>query len=332
MKRCYVLGAGFSKDCGLPLASELTENVFKHVYPKNFFQPTIRDAYLGYLRYLYPDCDLENKWPDFEDLITVLDECEQYRVDYEGTANACDPPNPQHFKARLLKGLCKLLCRKISACSLDQMELIKCFIRQVMEDGSTIVSFNWDLLLEIACKKLGISVSYDGKISEGIQIAKPHGSLNLAEISRKHYDRAKDSINFHSIYIDWEENEKIVIRACDPSDAANRIINPTGATLLVEPTARKSYISGWIQLQWQRAFNMLRQAEEICVIGYSLPDTDFRPRILFQLAGVNRDNCPRICLVDPKADKVAERYKKFINLSVELVNNTWAGWFNTLTS
>lgn len=332
MKRCYVLGAGFSKNCGLPLASELTEQVFKHVYPASFFQSKIRDAYLGYLWHLYPGCDLEKDWPDFEDLITVLDEWERYRVACEGTANASDPPNPQHFKIRLLHGLCKLLCKKTSACSHDQMELVERFIRQVMKDGSTIISFNWDLLLEIACKKQGISVSYDGKISEGIQIAKPHGSLNLAEISRNHYNKARDSINFYGVDIDWEENEKIVIRACDPGDALNRITNFTKASLLVEPTARKSYSSGWIRLQWQCALDMFREAEEICVIGYSLPETDFRPRILFQLAGMNRGECPRICLVDPKANNIAERYKKFINLPIDSVNKTWDSWFNTLTS
>jgi len=206
---------------------------------------------------------------------------------------------------------------------------VKAFIKIVVERQDSIISFNWDLLLEICCKDLSLCVSYYNSPSNGLHISKPHGSLNLAEISRARYDAMKNSMNIHNIFIDWENGEKIVLRASDPCDAANRIISPTGATLLVEPNARKSYTSPWIQLQWQRALNMTKEAEEICVIGYSLPETDFRPRILFQLAGVNANPDKRILLIGPNANNVAGRYRKYINLPIDPIEKPWFEWLTT---
>ena len=74
VRRCFVLGAGFSKACDLPLASELTRLIFEDAFPEgdDFLSP-IRDTYLNWLKRLYPALGLEHDWPDFEDLITVLD-------------------------------------------------------------------------------------------------------------------------------------------------------------------------------------------------------------------------------------------------------------------
>ena len=86
------------------------------------------------------------------------------------------------------------------------------------------------------------------------------------------------------------------------------------------------YDSPWLDLQWRRALDMLRQADEIIIIGYSLPPLDFRPRVLFQAAVVDRE--PRIRLVAPNADDLARKnYQPYIRVRIEPVATSWQEWF-----
>jgi len=323
-QRCYVLGAGFSKPLGFPLASELMREVWNHAtHGMDDFGAETRDGWLAMLKRAYPRSDFDTTWPDFEDLITVLDEWEQYRADYEGAPVPPGPLQPAHLKRVLLKHLGLLLCEKLAACSEGRLTHVRGFVKRTLADGDAVISFNWDLALEAAAADVGVAVSYGGVTREGLQVAKPHGSLNLAEMPREKYKQASHSMNVHSFSVDFKEGPFVVVRADDPRDAANGIVQPFREALLVEPTARKWYRSAWLALQWRRALNMVRAAEEVIVIGYSLPPTDFRPRILLQLAGMSRNGLPRVRVVDPRAAEVAARYRQWISSPVQEVQ---AGW------
>lgn len=330
MTRCYILGAGFSKVCGFPLARELTCQVFESAYPvENQQRKQAKKAYIDFLQSIYLDCDFKTNWPDFEDLISLLDEWERYRFDYEGPIPTSNDYNPKHLKIVLLKSMGLHLCKIVGECEDNQMQIIKDFVSSVVESKEIIVSFNWDLLIEIACRKLGKPFYY-GKENEGcLSVIKPHGSLNLAEMSRDHYDEAKvRSINVHSIEIIHEDKGIVVVRAENPEDSANRIIHPFKDVLLVEPTARKAYTSTWIKQQWQYALDVIRSVDEIVVIGYSLPKADFRPRILFQLAGLYRKKLPSITIIDPDADRLIDHYKRFSMLKITPIKRSWKDWFS----
>jgi hypothetical protein len=218
----YLLGAGFSKHCGLPLASELTEQVIRHVASENdptlarFMEPTL-DGWKGFLRQLCPQCDFSSTWPDFEDLVTTLDEWEQYRAESTGTPTPGGPEQPAHLKRVLLKGLALVLCEQTPAQSDDRLEAVKRFVRTAAEQGHQIISFNWDLVLEAAALDLGLSISYGGKVEDGLQVAKPHGSLNLAEIQQSGYEKLKadNPVNIFNISLEFEENDSVVVRADD---------------------------------------------------------------------------------------------------------------------
>jgi len=329
-RRCYILGAGFSKPLGFPLASELMPEVWDHAtHDMDDFGARTRDGWVAMLRTAYPRSDFDRTWPDFEDVITVLDEWEQYRADYEGGPGPPGPLQPAHLKRVLLKHLGLLLCEKLGACDSGTLSMVRRVVQKAADANHSIISFNWDLLLEAAAADGGPPVSYGGNISDGLEVSKPHGSLNLAETTRTDYDRMTGSINVDSLSVDFEEDPFVVVRADNPRDAANRIVHPFREALLVEPTARKSYRSAWLALQWRRALNMVRAAEEVIVIGYSLPPTDFRPRILFQLAGLSRDGLPQVRVVDPRAAEVAARYRQWISSPVQEIQANWIEWLHT---
>src|SRR3989304_5517158 len=109
-KRCYILGAGFSKACGLPLARELMELVWRRRQKQSQeFDPIgLLDQQRDFLRHFFPSCDLEKKWPHFEELLTLLDEWD----DFAGACGSSEDQFIQSFK-KTLDGWHHLLCHKV---------------------------------------------------------------------------------------------------------------------------------------------------------------------------------------------------------------------------
>ena len=155
------------------------------------------------------------------------------------------------------------------------------------------------------------------------------GSLSLKELglTEENIKVVKEAINVHNIQIIHENNGIVVVRAENPADSANRIVHPFEDVLLIELTARKAYSSTWIIQQWQHALDVLRSVDEIVIIGYSLPDTDFRPRILLQLAGLYREKLPLIKIIDPDANRLIDHYKRFSQLKIFSIEKSWKDWF-----
>lgn len=328
MSRCYILGSGFSRICGLPLASELTPQVFEHAYAEDEdFKDEARMAYRSMLRNLYPGYDFKTSWPDFEELITVLDEWELYRQDYEGINITKQVFNPSHLKSILMRHLPQILCEKTTSCPRDKKDIVTQFVKHVVQSGDSIISFNWDLLLEVNCLEARIPVKYDNSSSDALILIKPHGSLNLVELPRSDYEEAKESFNVHSLTEIYAENDWVVLQSNDPRESLARILIPFGIGLLVEPSTRKSYQSIWIQVQWRRALNILKAVNEIVIIGYSLPRTDFRPRILLQLAMLNRESPPSLQIIDPEAKQLIEHYRQYILTGISTSDTSWDAWF-----
>jgi len=314
----------------MPLASELSQLVFTRIYAENADRTDTIALYKDLLRGFWPGATTQSEWPDFEEVITILDEWGQYRSAYEWThEREADLPGPWQ-KTCLLCSLAQLLCDQADAIPQDQCTLIECFVRHLVKGGHDVITFNWDLLLERAAQEIGVDVSYGGWQKSGIQVAKPHGSLNLIEVEQTGQLKLTVPFNLQQrLYRDWTDGSTDVGRFRNAKDTmiSRGVDYDANPPLIVEPTARKQYTSKWVVLQWRRAFEMLRRSDEIVVIGFSLPPTDFRPRMLLQFAAQNRDSILRFLVVDPNASRVAERYRKYIPISIDPIDSSWLDWF-----
>lgn len=368
-KRCYILGAGFSKPIGLPLARELTQAVFQHVdsgATGALAEPLGRalSQWASFMKKLYPRCDFssascgfEDAWPDFEDLITVLDEWEDYRHDVQGTPTPPGSNQPARIRRVLLKHLALLFCEKTPAKGDEKLEPVLQFVQRCNENKSPVISFNWDVLLEAAARDENAGYSYREEDDKNgvLLMVKPHGSINIADTAN---DPNKDPHSQCKQLLEYDEydnkiGKRYVICANDPRRSNKDIVDPYGVennrshedsdqadqepsfqtvqdlgrVLLVAPTAKKSYENQWLIKQWSRAHKFIRSAEEIVVIGFSLPPTDYRPRVLLQLAGLeSRTKARRLILVSPHACEVAKHYRKFVSLPIECRNSDWREW------
>ena len=70
----------------------------------------------------------------------------------------------------------------------------------------------------------------------------------------------------------------------------------------------------------------MQRAHDVYVIGFSLPPTDYRPRIMFQVAAMDRDPPPIVHIIAPNAKRLANRYGEVVNLEIQPVQASWVDW------
>jgi hypothetical protein len=304
MPRTYVFGAGASKHAGYPLASELS------------------GALVNYARLsVEPDCEwghwlsrdqlqsLLSPVKDFEALITELEEA---------------PPRPCWKKVTvypkvILAGLTSALCNYFDSIRHQEAPLYCRFARQIVNRDEIISSFNYDTALERELRLAGNWEMSDGygfsvylysslglpTIPESpVQVLKLHGSTNWIDLVCSGIEGHHKIVNFlgprpvilpqeveyldYLGYRDSEFNGGSTERSGSlilPS-LQKRYFTPTS----IDPSERRPF---WTAL-WDNAHHALRTADEIIIVGYSLPLADARARQLI-LESSNRKARIVIC-------------------------------------
>ncbi|HHF3200075.1 TPA: hypothetical protein ACPJ13_000096 [Vibrio alginolyticus] len=87
--------------------------------------------------------------------------------------------------------------------------------------------------------------------------------------------------------------------------------------LIVPPVKDKKYdaYGELFHLLWESAESALIKADEIIIIGYSFPRTDLRSNKLFMNAFMQRESMPKVKILDPSPDKVAEKFKHELGIN-----------------
>lgn len=81
--------------------------------------------------------------------------------------------------------------------------------------------------------------------------------------------------------------------------------------LIIPPVKAKDYrLFGELFTElWKQAQDLLSDVDEIVIIGYSFPRTDLRSHELFVRAFMNRTTIPRVIIIDPAPERIAELMK-----------------------
>lgn len=136
----------------------------------------------------------------------------------------------------------------------------------------TVITFNYDLILENALKWRGVRPDYcldtkdysDGTrpTIEALKVIKVHGSIN------------------------WEDHGRFSVKVVDqPQELIER---PNGRPLLIPPTWAKGSQTRLSRLLWSNAVDAIQKAHRIVIIGYSMPKTDLYFK--YMLAAGLREN------------------------------------------
>ena len=199
------------------------------------------------------------------------------------------------------------------------------------------MSFNWDILLEVAFRKAGKEYTYVPTKSSSTDTLylRPHGCIAWFAL----LDRELLSIDLNAnLSVFGNDLKYYMLCLKDPlgnpdmgnsNEFAKLALSPVAA--IVPPTSKKLLSVGsrvrdtWVenghdeamQAVWRAFQDAVTAAEEIVVIGYSLPGTDTNAVEIFKAAS----RTPKqVFIVDPDPlGRIVERYRRILSPNVTKV-------------
>ena len=280
MSRVYILGAG---------ASAGYENGERRISPpdaRSFFKVvgTLLNENDGLNHTRFSDL-----WAFLEKYYQVsVNKLEQCELDIEEVLTMLDVGKVKPKARQQLLNLIAVTLDKIIDVNLCQHH--RRLVNSLRAEDA-IITFNWDLLVDNNVASLGHEggPNYGVNLLEPIQetpwpvgnrrnkplVLKPHGSLNWMTCRRCRKSFAHILVGKTAAH--HYAGQVFKCRHCDG----------TTEPLMIPPTLMKNYNHPVIKAVWEEAGRVLRQAEHVVIVGYSLPPTDFKAKWLFMEASAN---------------------------------------------
>lgn len=188
-------------------------------------------------------------------------------------------------------------------------ELLKELVGSQGQDVS-IITFNYDVALDAVLFDLGKNVDYGfNGGNQGIPLLKLHGSLSWTlnkTTERIHVVEPKEYLRD---YLDAPGDHPLRLRSYLSGVA--EAFGVTGNPVIVPPTWAKTARFKMISEVWKRAAQELHEAENIYVVGYSLPPTDQFFRLLYALGTVGPTRIKRFWVINPDPN-VERRFRTLL--------------------
>lgn len=208
-------------------------------------------------------------------------------------------------------------------------------------DRTTVISMNYDLVFEHMAWESGVSCTYPlniGKIKAGygsevyahlgesnsksrIKMCKPHGSVNFFEDMQSGQLFVANDVGDGQLI----GNSPMIkdMPAIFALDAIYKIRceHPNFSPAFVPPTYAKLAEKRWLKTMWRQAFEALKAADTLLIIGYSMPQTDgfIRALIHASLAEKRKDGF-KVFAIDPDPKELLhERYNRLFGECFQMV-------------
>ena len=277
--------------------------------------------------------------PDFELLLNYLDP--RSLTYLEGCVN--DLSNIFRVKAIdiVLAGLRAFIHRRCESVQND----LKPYDRFVasLEHDSTIVTFNWDILLELSMQKAKKPFRYwPSDNGSYTLVLKPHGSINWFALLDRELLRIDtnsnvgvwgSSLRYYLLYLrdplgrgEMGESSPWAKGAISRVPA---IVPPSSGKLLdVGEEPRDGWVNrghqAALHIVWEEFYNRVKAADELVVVGYSLPGSDAASiEVLKAFQDSSKEQW--ISIID-KNREVAVRYREIVHPNSILVGSDFKGF------
>mgnify|MGYP000088288276 CR=1 FL=1 len=338
IKRVFILGAGFSKQAGMPLATDLMD----HMHRK--FQKQKGDDALKWLGFLQEriawleggnsyKINIEEifdfAWFDIEAFKMKQQSCQVGRED--GDTPQQDAESRLNWLNWMEYYLVDVIWEEQKK-SEKKLHLIDKFSTHLGPDDA-VITFNYDTLLEESLEKQKKKWWYGFKKKEdfGLKILKMHGSINWAMVPRKLqgnfdypllFEKENKNVEDHGAEEPDEIEYKYVLFRIPDKCLSNRIENrklqedsklPFIAIAGLGKYKPLSNLVGSYEV-WNNAIGALRNCDEIYIVGFSLSPFDNMARLYFGDAMMERFKredikLPKVTLIDPNACGVKDNFK-----------------------
>jgi len=250
----YVLGAGFARGVGIPVSKELVSNE-EFSYLKNKLK---RDLDIKKIENLqsYVQFRIENEYCD-KNVESVLNHLATAKYLYMESTTEDKTYDAETVFEDLLWYIARIIKEKMADNKEDIPEEFFTFLKSVYNNRDVIVTFNYDILLEVLLTSLGFGYGYgiDEKKNEREQlILKLHGSLNWGKCSKC------GPVNVHDKILSYETTSAVKCPLCK-----SKIFSP----LLIPPAIYKDsyyndqFFGPLIRESWSLASEKISNAKRI---------------------------------------------------------------------
>jgi len=175
----------------------------------------------------------------------------------------------------------------------DTQETYRAFVNKHFRKGDAVVSFNYDTIFENSLppkKQYFYETVQDN--NRLVPLLKPHGSINWGL-------DAKGAITIHS-----RPNRPVIVAPTHLKFIAGQ--DPDN---LDQPIGYLDQATG-IRDIWTKMESRMKEASALVFIGYSFPVADLYFSSVLRSVLADRDNTPKIVVVNPDAVAIAERLNK----------------------
>ena len=299
-KRLFILGAGFSYHISgtiFPIMVQLVEDM-KNKNPKLFLYLQKKNIRTDNLERMLTELDLELQNETETTEKVLLNDCISYMKSYLKNVLSIDKVN------------------------ITQIENAKILCSELFNHGDTIITFNYDCLLEhILWKILNKWTPYGGygnfstyvlngntiikKNPQNIVILKLHGSLNFTE-------EKFSPESYLGIYIPKKIIMSTKNHRLDRLIAVNAKIDNAENPYIILPSYIKRFGTTRTSIKlWHEAIDVVRKSEIIIIIGYSFPTSDAMSRLLLSFLNIENGKKLKIIILN-NGDKDTEHVKNQI--------------------
>lgn len=336
MKTVFILGAGASQAAGAPLmfdfmdrASRLQSRGEAGWATESFacVSEARKKLQVAYAKSSVNLDNIENLFSTFEmaSLIGRLSDLPKETVEIL----------PEHLRLMIMRTLERTILYPINGeeQQIPAPKFYDVFVNLIIELSRiaelapiAVINFNYDLCLDYALTLAGRLPYYSLEATkpsrDSIHVMKVHGSLN--------WSKTTDGPGFAisplrplSMSRYWERLglDKPAERPIDamelmhgPDHWGSR---PHPTPLIVPPTWNKGWYQEALKPVWKAASAALSSAENVFVIGYSLPPADQFFRSFYSLSTISDSIIERFWLFDPSPNpSVAERFKSLLGPAI----------------
>ncbi len=290
-KTVYVVGAGFSAGLGYPL----TTNLLVEVWPK--LGLSLQQRLRKVIEFHHPNFDSarNTSFPYIETLLTEI----SVNLDMFGASRRVEGSFKRdelhEIQAELLTEIAHWF-HGLYADALKEPWLEK-VTNLMRREKATVISFNWDLILDHALFDGPIGPTMYGlgnSRGAGPCLLKPHGSLNWYLRKQARPIKNTKKVKIHP----GNEKHPEVWAFLQPRDV-NTTKGRRYTPFIVPPTFVKDFSHPVSEELWRQCADALSVADRVVFLGYSLPEADLQAKFIFrcgfhnQLAGTIRTKMTR---------------------------------------
>lgn len=186
-----------------------------------------------------------------------------------------------------------------------------------------VITFNYDFALDFAFRnhRAGLDYGFGDRRThaDALPVLKLHGSVSWVTCSQCRKIRTLS-------YADYMKHRRVPIGgeklklafSAQLSEEACCGYKMIPEAVIVPPTWNKSNYHETLSAVWATAARELSDADNVFVVGYSLPDTDVFFRYLYALGTVGKRPLERFWLFDPdRAGVVRSRFEALLGVGAE---------------